>query len=309
MTTLLLLLLVQAPPSSASCLAVSGDEIYNRDLARFVPAFGALDPAGRVGFAPVPGTRRILSPGEIANLARRAGLALSSPAPAACFERPTQILSRAQIEEALHQALARKPGETGSPIDVEVVDYSRYPVPLGSIEFPRSGLSYPLRGDANVAVEWLGRLRYGNGQAATIWARVKLKTVREVLVAAGPLIAGAAIEPGQVRLEPRAVFPFPETGVLAPEEAAGRIPRRSIAQGEIVNAAYLTAAPAVRRGDEVAVRYQDGSLLLRFPATAGATGQIGDAIVVENESSHVRLRGVIEARGQVLVKVAEKEER
>ena len=309
MTTLLLVLLAQAPASSAPCLAVSGDEIRNGDLARFVPAFAALDPAGRVGFAPVPGARRILSPGEIANLARRAGLALSSPPPPACFERPTQILSRTQIEDALHPALARKPGEPGAPIDVEVVDYSKYPVPLGWIEFPHSGLSYPIRGDANVAVEWLGRIHYGNGQVATIWARVKLKTVRQVLVAAGPLSAGAPIEEGQVHLEPRAVFPFPETQALAPEEAAGRIPRRSIAQGEIVNAAYLTEAPAVRRGDEVAVRFQDGGLLLRFPATAGATGQIGDAIVVENEASHVRLRGVVEARGQVLVKVAEREER
>lgn len=308
MTTLLLLLLAQGPVSSAPCLAVSGDEIHNGDLARFVPAFAALDPEGRVGFAPVPGARRILSPGEIANLARRSGLALSSPPPPACFERPTQILSRTQIEDALHQALAHKPGEAGAPVDVEVVDYSRYPVPIGSIEFPRSGLSYPVRGDASVAVEWLGRLHYGHGQVATIWARVKLKTVRQVLVAAGALSAGAPIEPDQVRLEPRAVFPFPETEALDPEQAAGRIPRRSIAQGEIVNPAYLTEAPAVRRGDEVAVRFQDGSLLLRFPATAGATGQIGDAIVVENEASHVRLRGVVEGRGQVLVKVAESEE-
>ncbi len=307
MTTLLLLFLVQAPVPSPTCVAIAGDVIHNGDLARFVPEFGALDPAGRVGFAPVPGAKRIYTAGEIAGLARRAGLTLASlPAPI-CFDRPTEILTRGQVEDALHHVLQSTPGDGRAPIEVELIDYSQYPVPVGQIEFARTGLSYPIRGDANVPVEWLGRIRYGNGRVTTIWARVKLKTVRQMLVAVGPLSVGAPIEDGQVRVEPRTVFPFPETAALTPEQAIGRIPRRTIAAGEILNAAFLGEVPAVRRGDEVSVRLQDGGLLLRFAATSGSTGQIGDSVVVENAASHVKMRGVIEGRGAVLVQVPESE--
>ncbi len=307
---LLLFVLAQAgSPAPAACLSVAGDAIRNADLARAVPEFRGLDPEARAGFAPLPGARRVFTPQEIAALARRDGLDLPRPPAGVCFERPMMTLTREQVEQALLDALGPDASAAGkpAPIEMDLVDFSQYPVPAGRIEFPLGGLSYPPRGDSSVAVEWLGRILYGDHRTAGVWARVRLKTIRPVLVAAGPLSAGSLVEPAQVRTEPRSVFPFPAAAALAAADAVGRVPRRSVAAGEAITAALLAEAPSVRRGDLVAVRYEDGGLVLRFSAIAGSTGLAGDPVVVENPETHVKLRGVVAGRSSVVVHGLESE--
>ena len=116
-------------PPAQGCIKVEGDRILGSDMARADAAYAAL-PAGFVaGFSPFPGTRRVLDARLLAGIARSHGIPLETAAPL-CFERATRVLEESQLQPALERAL-------GQGTRVEIVDFSRYPVPDGELRRDR----------------------------------------------------------------------------------------------------------------------------------------------------------------------------
>ena len=83
-----------------------------RDLLDIFPQLGDLDPATQIGFAPLPGTERVVSGHELALLARRQGPLLQGlhGAPPSdlhdvCIVRAMQSLSTDAIRAALMAGL------------------------------------------------------------------------------------------------------------------------------------------------------------------------------------------------------------
>src|SRR6185295_5611107 len=111
-----------------TCTAVAGDRITAGDLARAVPGFSSLAPEMLIGYAPVPGARRIYRAAEVDRLAVRYKLSLESPAEI-CFERVMEQLSPERVINAMRQALNNLEAR------IEVLELSRYPVPPGEIQF------------------------------------------------------------------------------------------------------------------------------------------------------------------------------
>src|SRR5437016_5292928 len=139
------------------CQAVDGERILGRDLAAADPMFAPLDPDLEIGAAPLAGVRRVVRVDELSRLAQQHGIAISSPASPICFERLTEPLSLETLLPALRQALAMDNAE------IEILDYSRYSVPHGRLEFTRAGLA------ANGL--WRGRVVYGEGHSAPVWVK------------------------------------------------------------------------------------------------------------------------------------------
>jgi flagella basal body P-ring formation protein FlgA len=268
--------------AAAGCLAVApaSDQIMLRDLAPAFPDAASLSADTPVALAPAPGVERRFDLAELRRLAAR--LALPDPVAEACVTRPAAPLDPARLLEALRAALP-----SGR---IELLDYSRFPVPEGALEFPLAGLRGSL---------WSGSIRYGGGHRVPIWARVTAAVATVRVVAAHDIKAGVPIEAAALRVETRDEPPSAEAMTPSVDAVAGMIAKRPIREGEAIRAAWLDAPKAVTRGDTVEVEVREGGALLRLPAQALASGAIGQTILVLNPESKRRFPARVEARGKV----------
>jgi flagella basal body P-ring formation protein FlgA len=270
-----------------ACQAVDGERILGRDLAAANAAFGTLDPGLDIGAAPLAGVRHVLSSEELSRLAQRQGIALPVPFGALCFERLTELLTVETLLPALRRALAIDAAQ------LEILDFSRYGVPRGALEFTRAGLS--------PTGVWRGHVVYGESRSAPVWAKVRVTTEQTWVEAAETLVSGKVVNAGGLALRRGPRFPFGIAPLDSVELVAGKKPLRTIRPGEPVYASMVTAAHDVERGDKVAVEVSSGGALLKFEATAESSGHAGDSIVVRNPENGRLFQAKVEGIGKVSV--------
>src|SRR5439155_2628729 len=184
----------------ASCATVSGEQIEARDLALVEPAFSSIAGGTVLSYAPAPGVERIFRAAELVRLSQRYGFVLDAPHDV-CVEREMQSLTREALAAAMRVALGH-PEAT-----VDILEWSRYRVPRGPIEFARSGLSAPPPGALSHAVLWRGFVRYAAGRRFALWARVRIAVPVDRVVAVKTLAAGKIIQAADVAVERGDSFP------------------------------------------------------------------------------------------------------
>lgn len=271
------------------CVAVAGERVQAAELAAAVPALAALAPQTPLLYAPAPGARRTLSVAELARLTARYGI--QAPPVEVCLERRVAPLQPDEILAALRKAVGRQDAR------IELVDFSRYPMPPGELEFSLSGLSRTVTGPAL----WRGRLRYDGSRTLPVWARVHIRAPGRRLVAAEDLPAGRRIAPTGLRVEQGEWYPFGETPLEAPEQAVGRIPRRRIPAGAVLYARMLSEPREIERGQTVLVEVASGGTQLRFSSRAESGGRTGDVIMVRNPANGRRLAARVAGPGKAVV--------
>src|SRR5205823_3431996 len=136
-------------------------------------------------------------------------------------------------------------------VSLDLIDFTRFPVPVGSLEFTRGALNPPSSASPLVPVIWRGRLRYSRQNSVPVWAKVRVSVKRSTVVAAEALPAGKPIGREQVRVALTDTFPFRDRPPVSIDDVAGRLPRRSIRADQVVELAALSVAPEVERGDTV----------------------------------------------------------
>ncbi len=279
-------------PAAAGCIAIESERILARDLARADPRFGELPPEEPVAWAPAPGARLLLRASRLARLASRHEAALLPPPADVCFEYPAAPLDRGPLLDALGKTLA-DPGAR-----IELVDFSRHPVPRGAIEFLMGGLQ---RSKAPAPQLWRGAVRYHPRKTIPIWARVRILAFREQVMAARDLDAGRAIPADGLVIRRVEASPLDPPAVSSVEAAAGRRLRRTIRAGEPVYAGMLAPAVDVERGDTVQVEVSSGAARLTLAAVAESGGVVGDRILLRNPLNGGRLLARIEGPGKARV--------
>lgn len=285
--------LVWLASAGPDCLVVEGQYILARELATAVAAFAQLPADARLGYAPAPGVRRTITATELARLAARHNLQIEGRA--ICVERAAEKLTPGRLLAALRAALGRDDAR------IELVDYSRYPLPPGELEFPRAGLAAPPAGAPAGILLWRGRLRFDGNRSLPVWARVRISAPGRRLVAAANLAPDKPIEASQLRLEEAEWFPFAEQPLDAIEAAVGKLPRRWIRAGSALYARMLAPPKEVERGAEVEVEVASGGAQLRFSARAESAGRAGDVIVVRSPLNGKRIAARVEGPGKVVV--------
>jgi len=281
----------------ATCLPLAddADRITAADVAA-APVFAALPPETPLGYAPLPGARRIFPIPELERLARRYGASLV-PRAEVCIERVVAPLDPARLLAAMRNSL-------GVPeARLELVEYSRYPAPRGAIEFARADLAPPPAAQAQAPVLWKGSVRYGAGRRFAIWARVRILVQAECWLAARSLAAGRPIESGQLRQGTYEGFPLAEAPVLSLGQAAGHVLRRAIPAGAPVPLGALDPPYDISRGETVQVNVASGEAHLKLDARAEADGRVGQIIPVLNLASGKRFPARIAGPGKVVVGV------
>jgi len=284
-----------APRGEHACVRVSGESILVRDLAPALPALAALPPEETLGYAPTPGARRLVTRAELARLAERHGVKLE-PGPGLCVERAAQRLTRERVEAALRAALI----QAGQPAaQIELLGFSRYPVPEGEVEFPRSGLPVSPRADAPLV--WRGRMRYGGNRSLPVWARLRLVVEGQGVIATESLSAGRPVQAHQLRVGPVVWFPLAEAPLSETAQVVGRIPRRAIPAGTPVSPGVLQPAHQIERGENVTVEVTSGAAQLRLQARAESSGSAGDSVLLRNPSTGRTFAARVEDGGKVVI--------
>ena len=272
----------------AGCFSVdpASDSISAGDVAKAWPALASLAPDTAIGLAPAPGVVRMFGLPELRQVAARFQIKELPPA-GVCFERRTAPLDPAALRQVLLREL---PGT-----QLEIVDYSRAPVPQGVIEFPRAGLRAAPGG-----AFWYGAVRYAKTRRFAIWVRIRARFAVKRIVAAAPLKEGETLVPSM--LKEATVDEFPKDGFAGSVgEAAGQVLRRPVAAGEAIRTAWLEPPKLVLRGDIVSVEVQRGGARLRLEGFAQASGAAGETIPVLNPLSHRVFRARVQSKGIVFV--------
>lgn len=270
-------------PLALVCIAIGGgaDQITAADLG-----FEGIEPATVVALAPAPGVQRVFRAAELQRLAARFH-ASNQPEKDLCFERRTAPLDAPRLLEAMQRALPAA--------RIEILDYSRICAPEGELEFPISGLRQTPAGGF-----WSGSIRYAGGRRFGIWAKVDVKISSPRVVAAEALKSGQVLEASQLRLETRDDFSA-AVPAGAIEEAVGKVLRRAVPAGTVIQQQWLGAPPEVTRGETVHVEVRSGAALLSFQGQAEAAGSTGQNITVLNPASKKRFPARIEGKGKVSV--------
>ncbi len=296
---LALFILITAGYLGADCIAVEGPRIYGRDLASANPAFATLPPAEPIGFAPLPPLRRILGLRDLRRLAEKHDIALGEVADV-CFVRTTRKLSAVELRPILEQALQQESAT------VEIEDFSRYPVPVGKVEFHLTGLMSSLNTTAPVL--WRGRVLHEGGSSTMIWARVKIAVERTWVETVSSLAAGHPVTAEQLTIRSGPGGYLRVSPIASIAEIVGRKPIRSIAAGKTVFTAMLSEPAEVERGEPVSVAVEAGSARLAFESTAITSGQVGQTVLVRNPTSGRSFPARVEAKGHVSVAAGSKHE-
>jgi flagella basal body P-ring formation protein FlgA len=122
-----------------------------------------------------------------------------------------------------------------------------------------------------------------------------------VVVLAHTLDRGTILAANDLRIESRSGN-FGTTGYYTdPAEVIGKVLTRPVSAGQVVSAAFLTGNRLVRRGQNVTLVAESGSIAVRMAGTAMMDGAEGDRIKVKNSSSHRIVEGVVRDGGIVEV--------
>ena len=284
----------------AACVAVPSSRILARDLSPTISLFQALDPDAMLGFAPFPGTVRVLSSRDVELAGRRYGLAFppGEMAPSVCIERVVRRLSIEEVRAALLSA-----GDSAG-LQLELLEFSNQPLPPGRLEFQRAGLNKPPGNKPGTPVLWRGKLMYDDQRSLVVWAKVRISEDREIFLATETIPKGAVIRAEQVATTRIRQFPSLELSPRAPWVIIGKVARYTLPAGQPIVAEALDDPKDVLRGETVHVQAIDGGASIRFDAIAQSSGQKGETVLVHNPASGRNFRALIEDRGQVVVRGA-----
>lgn len=285
-------------PAPAACQPVHGESIVAGDLAIDNHAFAALNPHLVVGPAPMAGARREYRYPELAGLARRFGVSTAGLREA-CFEWQAQPLQPRALIETLARVLHCDAGA------IELVDYSRFPVPPGELIFAREDLA-AVPGATGRVLLWRGYVRYGVSRRLPVWARVRIALPAVRVVARTVLPPGQPIEESQVA--ERDITDSTVDGIFASSvrDVVGRVPVSRIEPGTPIRLAALKARPDIAAGDDVRVEVRNGSMRIYAAARAEQSGRAGDVIRLTNLQSAAHFRARVEGRGRVSLTVQPK---
>ncbi len=271
-----------------ACQVVTEDRITGKDLAAAVPIFAALDPNLVIGTTPMVGVPRIMHVEELVKIASQNNIDAPEPFREVCFERPTELLTADKLLPVLRSAVAMEGAQ------IEVLDFSHFAIPLGTLEFKLASLT--------PAGLWRGRVIYGESRSAPIWAKVRVTTVSTWVEPTQMLLPGKVVELSQLVLRTGPRFPFGPVPLSDLDLAVGREPIRTIQPGAPIFAALLQPAHEVERGDKVSVEVQSGGALLEFEGTAEASGRLGDSISIRNPENGKSFQARVDGKGKVSVK-------
>jgi flagella basal body P-ring formation protein FlgA len=273
-----LVLALLAPKTT--CYAVQGAQIRMGDLAAAGVVFAAgLDAGLVVGYAPSGNARRTVNGEELSRLARLNGFSATAFAKPVCFVRAAGVVEKGSLQRALDTALNLPDAQ------LEIVDFTRVPLPQGKLQFERARLMAPPEAHPDAPVLWHGQVVTDGGQHFPFWARVRVTVRQSRVVTTQYLAAGSLLKPSDLRVEEYAGFPLTLDIAQRLEQVAGQELQRAYRAGSALKITDIAAPSDVVRGARVHVSVANGAARLELEGDARGRGHVGDVIQVSNPTT------------------------
>jgi flagella basal body P-ring formation protein FlgA len=274
-----------------ACHAVDGDQVLMSDLALVDPRFAAAPGGQAAGFAPQPGGKRTFWPGELIRMAERNGIATSDPFQQMCFELRTRVIAPEDVAGAVR---------TWAPQQarIEVLEQSRFPAPLGKLVFEQPQVPREAR-DGSMLLR--GYVLYRGSQRFPVWAKVRVRMRRTLVIAAADIQPGEEIAPEMLRTEEREAGIAPAGFASSTAELVGSLAKTRISAGMPLLLSQFEKAPEVTHGASVKVEVRDGAAVLFFDARAETSGHTGDSVSVINPATNKTFKAKVVGKNSVLV--------
>ncbi len=290
------LFLLAAVNPVTTCHQVAGERLHLSDLAAADARFAAAaDQTADVGYAPAGNAKRVFSGEELLRIARQRGVAQPERFAPICFERAVSMLNPEGLLAALHESL----GIPGA--DIELVDFSRYPVNPGTLSFDRKQLVAPPASSPARAVYWRGAVVQESGRRSPVWARVIVTVKQHRVVAAQYLKAGAVLQASDLRVEDYSGFPLPAGSADSIEPFVGNELLRAQRSGASMVASMVTTPSDISRGDVVHVDVTAGAAHLEFDGEAAGSGHKGEVISIRNPKTKKLFLARVSGKGAASV--------
>jgi hypothetical protein len=305
-----LVFIVVAVPllAAEACLSIEASRVTPRDLAVMLPAFAeADDPALPLAPAPPPGQYRSVSASEVAVWARRAVVSGGALTPV-CLVRPAHRLLTSDVEAAVRAQLAAavlvEPGAVfvdPAAVFVDIAASSADLLPSGHAVFPLATASKPSLLHPRAAFHWAGYWETGEGRRVPIWARVSAWRIRAAVRLRRAGQERATLRPDdleQVAMTASVFDPTPDEPISG---YAGKILKRFLPAGSVLNSQQVEMLPRVVRNSMIEVHVVSGQLRLDLAARAESDGWVGDSVVLFVPSGRRRFRAVVQPDGSALL--------
>ncbi|MCB9835632.1 MAG: flagellar basal body P-ring formation protein FlgA [Phycisphaera sp.] len=130
-------------------------------------------------------------------------------------------------------------------------------------------------------------------------ARVGVRILRQVVRTTRALRRGDTLE--REDYETDAAWLAPDVPFIEPTAVGAIRLRRNIGAGEMLTTAHAEQAEVIKRGDVVSVHVISGTIVMRSPARALASGRVGDTIEFEPLQGEGRFMAQVKAPGRAVV--------
>jgi len=279
--------------NATACVPLSGDRILARDLASANSQFSALPSTLQLGYAPVPGSSRVFTVGELEQIARTGEVILSAPTEL-CFEFPLHVPVESEYLKPMRQALAPE-------ASLQILEMSSASIPSGRVVFPASGLEPPTGHDKSQL--WRGYVQYTESRRVPVWAKVAVSMTYSAVVARKELRAETTIDATSIQIETHTgpVSRIPSASLA--DQVIGLVVRQTVIVGAEIPLSILEKPLVTRRGDLVKVEVQSGHTTLRFNAVAQSVSRAGEMADLLNPASGKHFRARVEAGPRAIIVV------
>lgn len=141
----------------------------------------------------------------------------------------------------------------------------------------------------------------------TIFPRLEITVLREVMVTLNPIRRGEPLAPGDVELTKRALHTIPGTPILGgPEILVGAVAKRHVSKGSVLVEGAFDLPPLVRSGSMVSVKVVSGALTIIASGQAVSDGAKGQLIRVLNLDTRKDFVARVVGENQVEIRMEEK---
>lgn len=288
------LLIALAFAQEPGCLIIDRPQVLAEDLATRLPEFQRLPGGTVLSASPGYGVRRDLSTATLRAWAQSYGIEAASVEPLCLYRSAANdhdIAWEAELREALNSLFGVKPG----PTEIEVLEHAVAPGPPGKLSLERSGLSFDTQRQQYL---WRGRL-IGSGSYAAVRIRFAYHRRQTRLITALPLSAGRILSREDIGSIEEAWRPGSRDGEILVEPPVGKVLRRSLPKGTILEPMHLTEAPLIQQGDVVELSSTAGEATIRVSAVARGKARLGDPLLISTLEGKKLLRAIAVGPGKV----------
>jgi len=132
-------------------------------------------------------------------------------------------------------------------------------------------------------------------------ATVRGRVHGPVLTASRTLVRGTPIQASDVEIVEADLTRLAARPLREADQALGRVPRRTLGVGRVMTQDLLAPAPVVRPGQLVELRIEQDRVTIRALGEALRTGAPGDVVLARNSVTGVKLEGIVQPDGSLLV--------